>query len=90
MLLFNQNFMIIYIDKCITKAAAVMAKMSKTVWDISQLTLHTKLKVFQACVLSTLLYGSETCTTYIRQKTLEKFPSTLPTNASCCDGQADT
>lgn len=32
------------------------------------LTISTKMKVYQANVLSTLLYGSETCTMYIWQE----------------------
>ena len=44
----------------IVKAAAVRAKLSKRVWTNSQLTMNTKsVKVYQACVLSTLLYSSE-------------------------------
>lgn len=43
------------IDKRIAKAAGVMAKLSKTVWDNP--------KVYQACVIGTLLHGSEFCTT---------------------------
>ena len=59
------------IDKRIAKADAVMSKLSKRVWENHQLTLNTKatkLKVYQACVLSTLLYGSESWTTYGRQE----------------------
>ena len=62
------------LDKRIAKAAAVMAQLSKRVWTNKQLTLNTKLKVYQACVLSSLLYGSESWTTYARQeKRLESF-----------------
>jgi hypothetical protein len=62
------------IDKRIAKAASVMARLSKRVWSNNQLTLNTKLKVYQACVLSTLLYGSETWTTYAKQENrLESF-----------------
>ena len=59
------------IDKRIAKAAAVMSKLSERVWENHQLTLNTKVtkfKVYQACVLSTLLYGSESWTTYARQE----------------------
>ncbi|PIK59499.1 hypothetical protein BSL78_03571 [Apostichopus japonicus] len=52
----------------IGKAATVMSKLNTRVWTNKNLTLHTKLKVYQACVLSTLLYGSETWTTYTRQE----------------------
>ena len=62
------------LDKRIAKAAAVMAQLSKRVWTNKQLTLNTKLKVYQACVLSSLLYGSESWTTYARQESrLESF-----------------
>ena len=51
-----------------------MAKLSKRVWGNNQLTQNTKLKVYQACVLSSLLYGSESWTTYARQENrLESF-----------------
>ena len=45
-----------------------MARLEKRVWDNSLLTINTKMKVYQACVLSTLLYGSETWTLYSRQE----------------------
>ena len=48
----------------IGKAAATMAKLSKRVWENTKLTERTKLCVYQACVISTLLYGSESWTTY--------------------------
>ena len=44
----------------IDKAATVMALLVRRVWDNSMLTIKTKMKVSQACVLSTLLYSSET------------------------------
>ena len=52
----------------IGKAATAMARLAKRVWDNSLLTINTKMKVYQACVLSTLLYGSETWTLYSRQE----------------------
>lgn len=52
----------------IGKAATAMARLEKRVWDNSLLTINTKMKVYQACVLSTLLYGSETWTLYSRQE----------------------
>ena len=62
------------IDKRIAKAASVMATLSKMVWSNNQLTSNTKLQVCQACILSTLLYGSKSWTTYARQKNrLESF-----------------
>ena len=52
----------------IGKAATTMTRLAKRVWDNSLLTINTKVKVYQACVLSTLLYGSETWTLYSRQE----------------------
>ena len=52
----------------IAKAAAVMAKLNKRVWGNDLLSERTKMCVYQACDLSTLLYGSESWTTYARQE----------------------
>jgi hypothetical protein len=58
----------------IGKAASVMAKLNQRVWNNSQITDRTKITVYQACVLSTLLYGSECWTTYAKQiKQLNSF-----------------
>ena len=51
----------------IDKAATVMALLVRRVWENSMLTIKTKIKVSQACVLSTLLYSSETYTLYSHQ-----------------------
>ena len=62
------------LDRRIAKAAAVMSRLNKRVWSNKQLTENTKLKVYQACVLSTLLYGAESWTTYASQENrLESF-----------------
>ena len=52
----------------IGKAATTMARLTKRVWDNTMLTINTKMRVYQACVLSTLLYGSEAWTLYSRQE----------------------
>ena len=46
----------------IGKAAGTMAKLNSRVWNNSKLTENTKLRIYQACVLSSLLYRSETWT----------------------------
>ena len=56
------------IDRRIGHAAATMAKLSKRVWQNRMITENTKVRVYQACILSTLLYGSESWTTYMRQE----------------------
>jgi len=47
------------LNKRIGKAAAAMSKLTKRVWENNKLTTVTKVAVYRACVLSTLLYGSE-------------------------------
>lgn len=56
------------VNNRIAKAAAVMARLTKSVWNTSSLTEKTRLRVYQACVLRTLLYGSESWTTYAKQE----------------------
>ncbi len=45
-----------------------MAELSKRVWGNKARTEHTKIRVYQACILSTQLYGSKSWTTYKRQE----------------------
>ena len=52
----------------IGKASAATARLIKRVWENSMLTIKTKTQKYQACVLSTLLYGSESWTLYTRQE----------------------
>ena len=62
------------INKRIGKAATTLARLTKRVWENPKLTTQTKLAVYNACIISTLLYGSETWTTYARQeKRLNSF-----------------
>lgn len=56
------------INQRIAKAATTLGRLSERVWDNNSLTRSTKMGVYRACVLSTLLYGSETWTTYARQE----------------------
>jgi len=56
------------INKRIGKASSTMARLSKRVWENNKLTTNTKISVYNACVLSTLLYGSETWIAYARQE----------------------
>ncbi|KAL8568560.1 hypothetical protein ACOMHN_058497 [Nucella lapillus] len=58
----------IELNSRIGKASAAMARLSKRVWENSKLTIKTKTQVYQACVLSTLLYGSESWTLYTHQE----------------------
>ena len=56
------------INKRIGKAATTMARLTERVWNNNMLTISTKVAVFHACVLSTLLYGSESWTVYASQE----------------------
>ena len=55
------------INISVAKAAAVMSNLNRRVCQNNNLTQMTKLHVYHACVLSTLLYSSEAWTTYTRQ-----------------------
>ena len=55
-------------NKRIGQAAAVLALLRKRIWDNTMLTISKKMKVYQACVLSTLLYSSKTWTLYSCQE----------------------
>ncbi|GAA6107151.1 uncharacterized protein LOC118407100 [Tachysurus ichikawai] len=48
----------------IAKASAVMARLNQRLWKNHNLTEKTKHCIYQACVLSTLLYSSKAWTTY--------------------------
>ena len=62
------------IKRRIAKASSTVGRLSKRVWENNKLTKATKMKVYEACVLSTLLYGSESWTTYSTQEIcLETF-----------------
>ena len=56
------------ISRRIGRATSTMGKLSKRVWENNKLTTNTKTAVYTACVLTTLLYGSETWTTYSQQE----------------------
>ena len=56
------------IDKRIGKAASTLARLTARVWTSPKLSVKTKMAVCNACVISTLLYGSETWTTCAGQE----------------------
>jgi hypothetical protein len=56
------------INARIGKAATTFGRLSKRVWRNKKLTQQTKFHVYQACVISTLPYGSQTWTSYSRQE----------------------
>lgn len=50
------------------RAATVFGKLEKRVWKNKHLSTGTKIRVYEACVVSVLLYGSASWTTYRRQE----------------------
>ena len=58
----------------IGKAATAMARLSKRVWGNKLLTKNTKMQVYQVCMLSTLLYGSETNGLFTHAKNTDSTP----------------
>ena len=62
------------INARIGKAATTFGRLTKRAWENKRLKIKTKIRIYEACVLSTLLHGSETWTSYSRQdKRLNAF-----------------
>ena len=62
------------INTRIRKASDAFGKLEKRVWSQHSIQLKTKLSIYEACVLTALLYSSETWTTYrCHLKILESF-----------------
>ena len=56
------------LNKRIGKAAMTLSWLTKRVWSNNQLSDHTKVNVYKACVISTLLHGSESWTMRAHQE----------------------
>ena len=56
------------INKRIGKATTTLACLTSRVWTNPKLTIKTKMVVYNVCAVSTLMYGSETWTTYARHE----------------------
>ena len=56
------------LNKRIRKAAMTLPRLTNRVWSNNKLPDHTKVNVYKACVISTLLYGSESWTMHARQE----------------------
>ena len=56
------------INKHIGKAATTMSSLTKRVWTNGKLTEHSKIQVYRACALSTLMYGNEVWTLRARRE----------------------
>lgn len=58
----------------ISQASSAFGKLETRVWNDRGLTVKTKISVYEACVLTCLLYAAEAWTTYRRHlKVLERF-----------------
>nr|VZI19188.1 unnamed protein product [Spirometra erinaceieuropaei] len=55
------------VAKRISKASQAFGRLQSAVWNRHGLQLNTKLKMYKAVILPTLLYGAETWTVYTRQ-----------------------
>ena len=55
------------ISNRIGKSAATFGSLQKRVWSNRKLIIKTKINVYNACILSSLLYGAEGWTTYSHQ-----------------------
>nr|XP_049699970.1 uncharacterized protein LOC126055306 [Helicoverpa armigera] len=56
------------INSRIGKASTMFGKLSARVWHNKYLTVKTKIIIYQTCILSILLYGAETWTSYAKQE----------------------
>ncbi|XP_063382696.1 uncharacterized protein LOC134669094 [Cydia fagiglandana] len=52
----------------IGKASTMFGRLNTRVWDNKHLTVNTKMIVYQTSILSILLYGAETWTSYVKQE----------------------
>ena len=55
-------------NKRIGKTAMTLSRLTKRVWSNNKLPDHTKVNVYKACVISTLIYGSESWTMRAHQE----------------------
>ena len=62
------------VDNRLAKASSAFGRLFKRVWNNKNLKRDTKIKVYNAVVLTTLLYGAESWVTYRRHiRLLERF-----------------
>ena len=62
------------LHNCLSKASSFFGRLSKRVWQNYSLRLSTKLQVYRAIIVTTLLHGAETWVLYWKQiRLLEQF-----------------
>ena len=58
----------------VEKARKAFWSLANSVWNVRQISIATKIKVYRACVVSVLLYGAEVWTpSFAARGALEKF-----------------
>ena len=62
------------LQTCIGRAASTFNSLRERAWHNKYLTIRTKCRIYESYILSTLLYGAETWTTYaLHEKKLNAF-----------------
>ena len=62
------------LDNCLSKASSAFGRLSKRVCQSHLLLLFTKIQVYRAVIIPSLLYGAETWVLYWKQiRLLEQF-----------------
>ena len=62
------------LDNHLSKASSSFRRLSKRVWQSHSLHLSTKIQIYRAVIIPTLLYGAETWVLYWKQiRLLEQF-----------------
>ena len=62
------------LDNRLSKSSSSFERLSKRVWQSHALHLSTRIQVYRAVVISTLLYGAETWVLYRKEiRLLERF-----------------
>ena len=62
------------VESRLSKAVIMMARLKDRVWETRKITVTTKIAVYEACVLRSVLYASETWSTYSKhEKQLNNF-----------------
>ena len=56
------------LNERIGKAAMTLSRLAKRVWSNNKLSDDTKVNVYKACIISTLLYGSEPWSMHVHQE----------------------
>ena len=70
----NKQGCVSEVSRRLDKARKAFWKLANHIWDVPQISLQVKLRVYRSCVLSVLLYGAEFWTTIWEcRKKLEKF-----------------